>query len=128
MAEAEVVAFFRAIDALEDRAMFLLMLRCGLRVSEVSSLLWTAIDMTQGTLRVNNRRLLLYSRVVGFADVIQPHCCHPFLLEALLFQRPYKGVVLLGQCLEHKTPESNKSDPRIVLCIDTLTGVGSAWR
>src|SRR4030095_6808513 len=30
--------------------------------------------------------LLLDSRVVGFAEVIQPHCCHPFLLEALLFQ------------------------------------------
>ena len=29
MAEAEVVAFFRVIDALEDRTMFLLMLRCG---------------------------------------------------------------------------------------------------
>src|SRR5205823_12910138 len=53
--------------------------------------------------------LLLDSRVVGFADVIQPNCCHPFLLEALLFQWPKKGVVLLGQCLEHKPPESNKS-------------------
>jgi site-specific recombinase XerD len=37
MAEAEVVAFFRVIDALQDRTMLLLMLRCGLRVSEVSS-------------------------------------------------------------------------------------------
>src|SRR2546426_2723894 len=54
-------------------------------------------------------RLLLDSRVVGFADVIQPNCCHPFLLEALLFQGPEKGVVLLGPCLEHKTPESKKS-------------------
>jgi site-specific recombinase XerD len=54
MTEAEVVAFFRVIDALEDRTMFLLMLRCGLRVSEVSRLLWVAIDMIQGTLRVNN--------------------------------------------------------------------------
>src|SRR2546430_964704 len=33
-------------------------------------------------------RLLLDSRVVGFAEVIQPNCCHPFLLEALLFQWP----------------------------------------
>jgi integrase/recombinase XerD len=56
MAEAEVVAFFRVIDALQDRTMFLLMLRCGLRVSEVSSLRWTALDMTQGTLRVNNSK------------------------------------------------------------------------
>ena len=42
MAEAEVVAFFRVIDALQDRTMFLLMLRCGLRVSEVSGLRWAA--------------------------------------------------------------------------------------
>jgi hypothetical protein len=33
-------------------------------------------------------RLLLDSRVVGFADVIQPHFCHPYLLEPLLFQWP----------------------------------------
>jgi site-specific recombinase XerD len=56
MAEAEVVAFFRAIDALEDRTMFLLMLRCGLRVSEVSGLPWSAIDVVQGTLRVDNSK------------------------------------------------------------------------
>jgi hypothetical protein len=24
----------------------------------------------------------------GFAEVVQPHCCYPFLLEALLFQWP----------------------------------------
>jgi integrase/recombinase XerD len=56
MAEAEVVAFFRAIDALEDRTMFLLMLRCGLRVSEVSGLPWAAINVEQGTLRVDNSK------------------------------------------------------------------------
>src|SRR3989454_7872056 len=32
--------------------------------------------------------LLLDSRVVGCAEVVPPHCCHPFLLEALLFQWP----------------------------------------
>ncbi len=56
MAEAEIVVFFRVIDALEDRTMFLLMLRCGLRVSEVSHVRWTAIDLGQGTLRVNNSK------------------------------------------------------------------------
>jgi integrase/recombinase XerD len=56
MAEAEVVAFFRVIDALEDRTMFLLMLRCGLRVSEVSGVRWSAIDLGQGTLRVDNSK------------------------------------------------------------------------
>lgn len=56
MAEAEVVAFFRVIDRLEDRTRFLLMLRCGLRVSEVSGLLWSAINLGQGTLRVDNSK------------------------------------------------------------------------
>jgi site-specific recombinase XerD len=56
MAEADVVAFFRVIDTLEDRTMFLLMLRCGLRVSEVSGVRWSAIDVVQGTLRVDNSK------------------------------------------------------------------------
>jgi site-specific recombinase XerD len=56
MAETEVVAFFRVIDTLEDRTMFLLMLRCGLRVSEVSHVRWEALDMAQGTLRVNTSK------------------------------------------------------------------------
>ena len=56
MAEAEVVAFFRVIDTLEDRTMFLLMLRCGLRVSEVSGVRWSAIDVVQDTLRVENSK------------------------------------------------------------------------
>lgn len=56
MAEDEVSAFFRVIDALRDRTMFLLMLRCGLRVGEVSRLLWSALDLTRGTVRVENSK------------------------------------------------------------------------
>jgi site-specific recombinase XerD len=56
MAEDEVVAFFRVIDALRDRTLFLLMLRCSLRVGEVSSLPWTAIDFAQGTVRIDNSK------------------------------------------------------------------------
>ena len=56
MAEDEVVAFFRVIDALRDRTMFLLMLRCGLRVGEVSRLCWSAIALTQGTVRIENSK------------------------------------------------------------------------
>jgi site-specific recombinase XerD len=54
MADDEVVAFFRVIDALRDRTMFLLMLRCGLRVGEVSHLPWAAIDLAQGTVRIDH--------------------------------------------------------------------------
>jgi integrase/recombinase XerD len=54
MAEDEVIAFFRVIDALRDRTMFLLMRRCGLRVGEGSSRLWSAIDLAQGTVRIEN--------------------------------------------------------------------------
>jgi site-specific recombinase XerD len=56
MAEGEVVAFFRVIDTLRDRTMFLLMLRCGLRVGEVSRLSWAAIDFSQGTLRIDHSK------------------------------------------------------------------------
>src|SRR3989442_9724146 len=56
MADDEVVAFFRVIDAVRDRTMFLLMLRCGLRVSEVSRLAWSALDFAQGTVRIDHSK------------------------------------------------------------------------
>jgi len=40
MAEDDVVRFFKVVAVLRDRLMFLLMLRCGLRVGEVSTLTW----------------------------------------------------------------------------------------
>src|SRR3989475_758891 len=56
MADDEVMAFFRVIDAVRDRTMFLLMLRCGLRVSEVSHLAWSALDFAQGTVRIDHSK------------------------------------------------------------------------
>jgi len=41
----EVTTFFQAITNLRDRAIFMLMLRCGLRVEEVAHLSLHAIDL-----------------------------------------------------------------------------------
>src|SRR5262249_13381127 len=50
---AGLTAFFSVIDAVPDRLIFLFMLRCGLRVSEVCALTWDAIDRGAGTVRIN---------------------------------------------------------------------------
>jgi site-specific recombinase XerD len=54
IAEADLVAFFKVIDSIRDRLLFLLMLRCGLRVSEACSLTWTDVDLQASTIRINN--------------------------------------------------------------------------
>jgi site-specific recombinase XerD len=54
MAEADLRHFFQVIDALHDRTMFLLMLRCGLRGGEVSTLTWSAIDREARSIRIDN--------------------------------------------------------------------------
>ncbi len=53
MPDTDLTAFFQVIDAVRDRLIFLFMLRCGLRVSEVCALTWDAIDLDAGTVRVN---------------------------------------------------------------------------
>lgn len=54
IAEADLVAFFKVIDSVRDRLLFLVMLRCGLRVSEACSLTWKDIDLEAASLRINN--------------------------------------------------------------------------
>ena len=54
--EADLAAFFKAIDSIRDRLIFLCMLRCGLRVSEVCALSWDAIDFSAGTIRINRSK------------------------------------------------------------------------
>jgi len=53
MPDTDLTAFFKAIDVVRDRLIFLCMLRCGLRVSEVCALSWDAIDLSAGTIRIN---------------------------------------------------------------------------
>ena len=70
MAQADLAAFFTVVDSVRDRLIFLLMLRCGLRVSEVCSLTWEAIDFADGTLRVNNGKGQV-DRVVYFSSDVE---------------------------------------------------------
>ena len=53
-AEADLIAFFKAIDSVRDRLLFLLMLRCGLRVSEACSLTWNDVNLQAASIRINN--------------------------------------------------------------------------
>lgn len=52
--EEEIELFFKAVDSPRDRAMFFLMLRCGLRVEELSELTTEAIDLGRRRIHVKN--------------------------------------------------------------------------
>jgi site-specific recombinase XerD len=83
MNETDLAAFFRVIDSIRDRLIFLLMLRCGLRISEVCRLTWTRVDLCQGTLLIcdgkgrvsallnNGKR---FSFEINFSQVKTPDC------------------------------------------------------
>ncbi len=52
-AEEDLIRFFQVIGSLRDRTMCLPMLRCGLRVGEVSALTWPAIPAKAGSIRID---------------------------------------------------------------------------
>jgi site-specific recombinase XerD len=56
MPEADLIQLFKVIDSVRDRLIFLLMLRCGLRVSEVCHLTWNDVDFHASTIRINNSK------------------------------------------------------------------------
>jgi site-specific recombinase XerD len=71
MRAVDVTAFFKVIDSVRDRLLFLIMLRCGLRVSEVCALRWDDLDWEDNTFRINNGKGQV-DRIVYFStDVAQ---------------------------------------------------------
>jgi site-specific recombinase XerD len=70
MSETDLIAFFKVIDSVRDRLIFLLMLRCGLRVSEVCDLTWSALDFNDGTVRINNGKGQV-DRIVYFSPDVE---------------------------------------------------------
>jgi integrase/recombinase XerD len=91
MTEADVVSFFKVIDSARDRLLFLLMLRCGLRVSEVCALTWKDIDLTAGTALILN----------GKGKVDRVAYLSPDVEQALRLwqqvQKPSSGYLFPGQ-------------------------------
>jgi site-specific recombinase XerD len=70
MPEGDLIRLFKVIDSVRDRLIFLLMLRCGLRVSEVCHLTWNDVDLQAGTIRINNSKGLV-DRVVYIAPDLE---------------------------------------------------------
>jgi site-specific recombinase XerD len=96
MNEIDLAAFFKVIDSVRDRLIFLLMLRCGLRVSEVCALTWEAIDLNAGTARINN----------GKGQVDRIVYLSPDVEQALKRWRAYKenGDYLFPSCIRKGAP------------------------
>jgi len=69
MRDEAVRALFTVIVPPRDRALFLLMLRCGLRVSEVARLPVTALDFTQHTVRITHGKGGIERVVYSSVDV-----------------------------------------------------------
>jgi len=95
--DQEVVTLFNAIISRRDRAMLMLMLRCGLRVAEVADLSLDAADLKHSRLYINNGkggkgRVVYLSRDAAYG-----------LMEYLQVRRPLvktKRVFLVekGRC------------------------------
>jgi site-specific recombinase XerD len=86
----QVGALFAVITDLRDKAMFMLMLRCGLRVEEIANLSADAIDLRR-------RRLLVFNGKGGKDRVVYLSEDAQSALEAYLRQRPskVKGLFLV---------------------------------
>jgi len=94
----QVGALFSVITDLRDKAMFMLMLRCGLRVEEIANLSTDAIDL-------HRRRLLVFNGKGGKDRAVYLSEDARSALEAYLSKRPSKTK---GLFLVQKGPMKGK--------------------
>ena len=88
--------FTQSLTAVRDRLIFLFLLRCGLRVSEVCALAWDAIDLDAGTVRMNRGKGQVDRIVYLSPDVAQTlqswrahHPSGPYLFPSPKRHRPH---------------------------------------
>ncbi len=103
MVEDDLKRFFRVIDKVPDRLMFLLMLRCGLRVSEVAHLQWTDLDSVSGTVRINNSKGQVDRVLYLSPDVVQTLSLWQLAQTTTASSWLFPSDLLLNQPLTIKT-------------------------
>jgi site-specific recombinase XerD len=103
--EDDLLGLFRVIDRLRERTMLLLMLRCGLRIGEVSTLTWSAINVEAGSIRINQGngqvdRVVDYSTAVAHA-LRHWRRCQPAEATDLLPSALTPGLPLGVRAIQH---------------------------
>jgi site-specific recombinase XerD len=83
--DEQVEDFFKVVKGYRDRAMFMLMLRCGLRVEEVANLTMGVLDVKRRTILVEDGKGAKDRIVYMSSDVLQT-------LAAYLRVRPASGT------------------------------------
>jgi site-specific recombinase XerD len=87
------------MDRLRDRAMFVLMVRCGLRVGEVSARTWPSINFTAGAMRIDHSKGQV-DRVV-YCSRDADHARHQWR-----HTQPFEATYILPSPLRPGTPLS----------------------
>jgi site-specific recombinase XerC len=97
MAEEDLIRFFQVMDALRNRTMCLRMLRCGLRVGEVSALTWPAIHAKAGSIQIDTRKGQVDRVAYASPDVEQA-------LRQWRHWQPPEATYVLASPLKHGLP------------------------
>ncbi len=118
--EDDLVQLFRVIDRLRDRTMFWLMVRCGLRVGEVSALTWPSINFKAGSIRLDNSKGQV-DRVVYFsldADNARHQWRHT---------QPFEATYVFPSPLQPGTPLSVRAIPHLMAKYRHAAGITTPY-